>query len=49
MKIICKKSNIDIMEAPVNDNRAIGLVEKLIQTIKNRTACIKEEILTRYT
>ena len=33
----------DIIEAPVNDHRAIGLVERLIQTIKNRLACIKEE------
>ena len=37
------KNNIDIIEAPVNDHRAIGLVERLIQTIKNRLACIKEE------
>ena len=27
----------------MNDHRAIGLVERLIQTIKNRLACIKEE------
>ena len=37
------KKNIDIIETPVNDHRAIGLVERLIQTIKNRLACIKEE------
>ena len=36
-------NNIDIIEAPVNDHRAIGLVERLIQTIKNRLACTKEE------
>ena len=36
------KNNIDIFEAPVNDHRAIGLVERLIQTMKNRLACIKE-------
>ena len=27
----------------MNDHRAIGPVERLIQTIKNRLACIKEE------
>ena len=45
VKTFCNKSNIDIIEAPVNDHRAIGLVERLIQTIKNRLACIKEEKL----
>ena len=35
------RNNIKIIKAPVNDHRAIGLVERLIQTIKNRLACIK--------
>ena len=43
VKTCCNKNNIDIIEAPVNDHHAIGLVEGLIQTIKNRLACIKEE------
>ena len=43
VKTFCNKNNMDIIEAPVNDHRAIGLVERLIQTIKNRLACIKEE------
>ena len=43
LKNVCNKNNIDIIEAPVNDHRAIGLVEKLIQTIKSGLACIKEE------
>ena len=43
VKTVCNKNNLDIIEAPVNDHRAIGLVERLIQTIKNRLACIKEE------
>ena len=43
VKTFCNKNNIDIIEAPVNDHRAIGLVERLIQTIKKRLACIKEE------
>ena len=45
VKTFGNKNNIDIIEAPVNDHRAIGLVERLIQTIKNRLACIKEEKL----
>ena len=45
VKTFCNKNNIDINEAPVNDHRTIGLVERLIQTIKNRLACIKEEKL----
>ena len=32
-----------MIEASVNDHRAIGLVERLIQTITYRLACIKEE------
>ena len=45
VKTFCNKNNIDIIEAPVNDHRAIGLVERLIQTIKNRLACIRKEKL----
>ena len=45
-KTFCNKKKIDIIEAPVNDHRAIGLVERLIQTIKNRLACIKEDKLS---
>ena len=36
------KNNIEIFEALVNDHRAFGLVERLIQAIKNRLACITE-------
>ena len=43
IKTFCNKNNIDQIEAPLNDHRAIGLVERLIQTSKNRLACIKEE------
>ena len=42
VKTFCNKNNIDIIEAQVNDHCAIGLLERLIQTIKNRLACIKE-------
>ena len=37
----CKQHNINIITAPANDQRAIGLVERLIQTIKGRLSCMK--------
>ena len=37
-----KKNNIILIPAPANDHRSIGLVERLISTIKQRLACIKE-------
>ena len=40
-KAFCSQNNIQLIEAPIHDHRAIGLVERLIQTIKNRLACIK--------
>ena len=43
VKTFCNKNEIDIIEAPVNYHRATGMVERLIQTIKNRLACMKEE------
>ena len=43
VKTFCNKNKIDIIEGPVNDHGAIGLVERLIQTIKNRLACTKEK------
>ena len=43
VETFCNKNKIDIIEAPVNDHRAIGLVERLIQTIKKRLAYIKGE------
>ena len=43
VETFCNKNNIEIIEAPVNGHRAIGLLERLNQTIKNRLACIKEE------
>ena len=41
IKTFCSQNNIQLIEAPIHDHRAIGLVERLIQTIKNRLACIK--------
>ena len=41
IKAFCSQNNIQLIEAPIHDHRAIGLVQRLIQTIKNRLACIK--------
>ena len=40
-KAFCNQNNIKLIEAPIHHHRAIGLVERLIQTIKNRLASIK--------
>ena len=39
----CNENNINILDAPVGDHRAIGLVERMIQTIKQRLSCMKVE------
>ena len=39
----CNENNINILDAPVGDHRAIGLVERMIQTIKSRLSCMKAE------
>ena len=41
IKTFCSQNNIQLIEAPIHDHREIGLVERLIQTFKNRLACIK--------
>ena len=40
IEAFCSQNNIQLIEAPIHDHRAIGLVERLIQTIKNRLAFI---------
>ena len=40
VKNFCKQHNFNIITAPANDHRAIGLVERLIQTIKRRLGCM---------
>ena len=39
----CNENNINDLDAPVGDHRAIGLVERMIQTIKRRLSCMKAE------
>ena len=43
VKNFFNKNNIEIIRALVNDHCAIGLVERLIQTIKSSLACTKEK------
>ena len=43
IKAFCNQNNIQIIEVPIHGHRAVGLAERLIQTIKNRLACIKTE------
>ena len=38
---LCSRNNIRVIFAPANDHRLIGLVERLIQTVKRRLGCIK--------
>ena len=40
VKTFCSQNKIQLIEA-IHDHRAIGLVERLIQTIMNQLACIK--------
>ena len=41
LKNFCKQHNNNRITSPANDHRAIGLVERLIQTIKRRLSCMK--------
>ena len=41
IKALCSQNNIQLIEAPIHDHRAIGPAERLIQTIKNHLDCIK--------
>ena len=41
IKTFCSQNIIQLFQAPIHDHRAVGLVDRLIQTIKNRLACIK--------
>ena len=47
MKEFCNKNNIKLIFAPANDHRSIGLVERLIQTVKRRLGCIKLDTTQR--
>ena len=43
IKAFCNHENIQVTEAQIHDHRAIGLVERLIQTMKSRLVGIKTD------
>ena len=43
-EIFCTEDNITPLYAPANDHRAIGLVERIIQTIKRQLSCMKSQL-----
>ena len=40
----CSEINITPIYAPANNHRAIGFVERLIQTIKQQLSCMKPQL-----
>ena len=40
----CTENSITPIYAPANDHRAIGLVERIIQTIKRQLSCMKSQL-----
>ena len=41
--LFCGTNNIKLLFAPVDDHRAIGVVERMIQTLKRRLAVMKND------
>ena len=44
----CTENNITPIYAPANDHRAIGLVERLIQTIERQLLCMKTQLNKKF-
>ena len=44
----CIENNITPIFAPANDHRAIGLVKRLIQTIKRQLSCMKTQLNKKF-
>ena len=40
-KLFCKTNNIKLLFSPVDDHRAIGVVGRMIQTLKRKLAVMK--------
>ena len=40
-RTFCSQNDISLIETPIHDHIPIGVVERLIQTIKSLLACIK--------
>ena len=47
-KTFCTENNITPIYAPANDHRAIGLVERIIQTIKRQLSCMKSQLNNKF-
>ena len=46
VKTLCEDNNIELIAAPAERHRAIGLVERILQTLKQRLGCLKIEYRT---
>ena len=44
----CTENNFTPIYAPANDHRAIGLVERIIQTIKRQLSCMKSQLNKKF-
>ena len=44
----CTENNITPIYAPANDHRAMGLVERIIQTIKRQLSCMKSQLNKKF-
>ena len=47
-EIFCAENNITPIYAPANDHRAVGLVERIIQTIKRQLSCMKSQLNKKF-
>ena len=45
---LCTENNITSIFAPTNGHRAVGLVERLIQTIKRQLSCMKTQLNRKF-
>ena len=48
IETLCTENNITPIHAPANDHKAIGLVERLIQTIKRQLSCMKTQLIENF-
>ena len=48
VETFCTENNITPIYAPAIDHRAIGLVERLIQTIKRQLSCMKSQLNKKF-
>ena len=44
----CTENNVPPIYAPANDQRAIGLLERIIQTIKHQLSCMKSQLNKKF-